>query len=77
MKEDVILIIKQERALLQFLLRKKTAMDPAECAWEIKLYDYLLEDTSRVAQYHAARYPKSGETLSKRETVAKLGWRIE
>jgi hypothetical protein len=60
--------------------RGTTTSHPEELEWEIRLYEYMLEDpVVRLKQYQDVRY---GEIepgvytppLSKKETVAKLGW---
>jgi hypothetical protein len=49
---------------------------PEELEWEIRLYDYILEDPSvRYPAYQKARYDNDNrQMLSKRDVVKKLGW---
>lgn len=61
---------------------RHTTSHPEELEWEIRLYEYMLEDpVVRLKAYQDARYgateaePRwSKPPLSKRETVAVLGW---
>jgi hypothetical protein len=54
-----------------------TTPHPEELEWEIRLYDYILEDPLvRLKQYQDARFDKDCIPINKRKAVAKLGWTI-
>lgn len=54
--------------------RKTTALHE-ELEWEIRLYDFILEDpVTRYPQYQDARYSDDNVPIEKRDAVKKLGW---
>ncbi len=58
-------------------LRKQTDKSE-ELEWEIRVYDYMLEDPIlRLDQYNAIRHANRGSApMGKREVIKKLGWVI-
>lgn len=61
----------------QLVSFRKTTDDPAELEWEIRLYDFMLEEPiKRFSQYSGARQRTGGRLLPKRQVVKKLGWVI-
>lgn len=51
---------------------------PEELEWEIRLYDFILEDVpARLRQYLAARdLDDRGRKLPKRQVAKLLGWNV-
>lgn len=51
---------------------------PKDLEWEIRLYDYMLEDPEqRMREYNDVRFQPEYGIISKREVVKQLGWVIE
>lgn len=55
---------------------RHTTDHPAELEWEIRLYEFMLQDpVPRLKLYQEARWPELGKPpISKRAVVEKLGW---
>jgi hypothetical protein len=50
---------------------------PDELEWEIRLYDFILEDPApRLKAYQEARFPDDGAPIEKREVIRILGWNV-
>ncbi len=61
----------------QLISYRPTTPNPELLEWEIRLYDFMLEDpVPRFEAYRRARYGKEGGMRSKHETVGALGWVI-
>lgn len=56
---------------------RKTTSHPEELEWEIRLYDYILEDpANRLSAYKEARMGRGFVPKNKREVVKALGWEV-
>lgn len=56
---------------------RSTTRFPKELEWEIRVYDYMLEDpVIRLEQYFKARWLAEGQ-LAKRDAIKNLGWDVK
>lgn len=60
---------------------RNTTPNPDELEWEIRVYEFMLNDTDSMARYKEYQYTRYAEfpkklPLEKRETIKKLGWNI-
>lgn len=62
----------------QLISMRNTTSHREELEWEIRLYDYILEEPEiRFKQYQDARFDENDYPLDKRIVAKNLGWIIK
>lgn len=68
--------IQMHKDTLISLRERTTKRDELE--WEIRVYDYMLEDPfRRLKEYNEARFDKNDMPIDKRVAIKALGWDIK